>query len=314
MAENSIPMEQAAKKEAKDVEQPLAIFVIGKTGVGKSTLINSLLGEKKAKVSHGLDPTDHDTIEKHEGSFCSVPTVFYDTRGINNLHNDEGLIKTLKHEIKGHGDQFIVFICQQFQDKLDENFVKFLARKIGNDYVWLSTILVLTQANNYDPEEDNDSDDDVNEEDEDCNKESVKDDTTEFQKQQIIEERGQIFKSTLEKYGLSKEVIQNMPVCVAGNKSTTSLLVADNWMDILMEKCKLCQENRHKFNKRMTYEWYGTVAGSAIGAALGLIVPPLIPLAAGTIGPIAGQTLARLIYEDKAKKEESDKHHEKGDN
>ena len=52
-------------EEINDVPLPkkpesLTIFVVGKTGVGKSSVINSLLGKDIARVSDGVHPTTHE--------------------------------------------------------------------------------------------------------------------------------------------------------------------------------------------------------------------------------------------------------------
>ena len=64
--------EIVVNEELDRVPQPrpekLTIFVIGRTGTGKSTLINSLLDleeENKAQVVHGIYSCKHDMLEKH---------------------------------------------------------------------------------------------------------------------------------------------------------------------------------------------------------------------------------------------------------
>lgn len=55
----------------------LNVIVAGKTGVGKSTLINSVFKEKLAETGMGKPVTDHMRKLTKKG----VPLAIYDTRG-----------------------------------------------------------------------------------------------------------------------------------------------------------------------------------------------------------------------------------------
>lgn len=65
-------------KEEIEAIDPINILLVGKTGVGKSTLINNLFREKLAKTGIGRPVTDHVTRIAKEG----VPMVLYDSKGL----------------------------------------------------------------------------------------------------------------------------------------------------------------------------------------------------------------------------------------
>lgn len=73
-------------------QEPVSNMVVGKTGVGKSTLINNIFREPLAKVGVGRPVTKHlQKITKEE-----VPVIIYDTKG---LELDTDIQKGIKQEI-----------------------------------------------------------------------------------------------------------------------------------------------------------------------------------------------------------------------
>ena len=212
------------------------IFVIGRTGVGKSTLINSLLGKKVAKETAGCDCSDHDTLERHEGSFRGISVVIYDTRGLGDPELDtKKLMKKLKKKIKEQDCEYSVFICQRLIDRMDdsaERFAKLLADHFKNNYdVWINSIFVLTNANYYHLKDDKIHD--------------TKDggiDPKKIKMKADIMRWATGFKNLLKKYDVPEEVILNMPICVAGYGDPNLPNITEDWMEDLMDHCTSLQD------------------------------------------------------------------------
>lgn len=59
----------------------LNILVIGKTGVGKSTLINAIFGEETAKTGAGFPVTQYFEKYSLEEQGSEIPIVLYDSAG-----------------------------------------------------------------------------------------------------------------------------------------------------------------------------------------------------------------------------------------
>lgn len=82
------------EKTQEEIEnmKPVSIMLIGKTGVGKSTLINNLFRENIAATGIGRPVTTHLQKITKEGA----PLVLYDTKG---LELDPSVQKDVRHEI-----------------------------------------------------------------------------------------------------------------------------------------------------------------------------------------------------------------------
>ena len=123
---------------------PVTILVAGKTGVGKSTLINGLFREKLATTGIGQPVTQHIQKIEKEG----VPLTLYDTRGlelnpqVQQKVKDE--INTIFDETKGTEQEiYVTYYCINASSNRIEDAEIDLITSISKK---MPVILVLTQS------------------------------------------------------------------------------------------------------------------------------------------------------------------------
>lgn len=139
-------IQEILEKTEAEIEKmsPVNILIAGKTGVGKSTLINNVFREKLADTGIGKPVTKHLRQISKEG----IPIVLYDTRG---LELDPSIQKKVKDEIfdlvkqNKHSKDALhaVYYCIQANSSRIEDTEIELIKKISTI---LPVILVLTQS------------------------------------------------------------------------------------------------------------------------------------------------------------------------
>lgn len=134
---------QLTEKEMKELAT-VNILVLGKSGVGKSTLINTLFREKIAATGIGMPVTKH----LHKISRKDVPITIYDSRGLELSSQVQQQVRdevfSLIDEKKRTEEEIhLTYYCiQATSGRIEETEVK-LIEEIAQK---IPVIIVLTQA------------------------------------------------------------------------------------------------------------------------------------------------------------------------
>jgi len=141
-------VQEMLDKTKEEVEKihPINILVAGKTGVGKSTLINNVFRERLAETGVGRPVTKHLRRIAKEG----VPIVLYDTRGLELSEAIQAEVKTeimntiKESQKKGSEERIhIVYYCiNAGSSRIEESEMQFIDELAK----LLPVLVVLTQS------------------------------------------------------------------------------------------------------------------------------------------------------------------------
>lgn len=144
---------------AKKAQRELNILITGKTGVGKSRLVNALVGRKVAK--EGREKTPCTTgINPYDIFLNGIKVVVWDSPGLQDgTGNNKLYLANLKDKLK-HGFDIMIY-CIRMDDKRfhsdDKMAVRQLTASFGTD-LWKKFVIALTFANKIeDPDEGDES-------------------------------------------------------------------------------------------------------------------------------------------------------------
>ena len=205
----------------------VSIFVTGKTGTGKSTLVNGIVGALICK-GHTLKP-ETTKVE----SFCliknGIEVSIWDSPGLQDGTTEESkYIDDIKCNCKGNIDLFVYCINMSatrfVPGNLDIKAMKQLTATLGlGTDMWKNALIILTFANEYilQVEDDFDHPEDL-----------LKNFLDEVESWKDV-----IHQSMQEEVGLDQQLVKNVAVIPAGDYNTPEIVLGDGlWLSKLWKE------------------------------------------------------------------------------
>jgi predicted GTPase len=201
-------LENLQRQLEKAQNRNLTFLLVGRTGVGKSSTVNSLIGQEIAQVGHYEATTME--IKEYNSEINNIPFKVIDTPGLcdelEELENDYKYLEMMRSQVKQ-------IDCMWFVSKLDETRVttdekrgiKLISEAFGSD-VWKHAVIVFTFAN------------------------SVPD----FRYLEALEKRTELIRQVIAKYA-SPDIATNIPSVAVDNKSE-STPNGEKWLGELYTK------------------------------------------------------------------------------
>ena len=136
------------------IKKEFTILVIGKTGTGKSSTINSLIGQQLASTGDSIAVTD--SIKSYSTTLNSIKIKVLDTPGLcDSLEksNDERYLKEIKNAYEDVDLTFFITVLNESRVSRDEKVaLRSLTSELG-EKIWKNMIIIFTFANSELPEE-----------------------------------------------------------------------------------------------------------------------------------------------------------------
>ena len=207
-----------------DGKKCLRILVTGRTGAGKSALVNSIVGEYVAL--EGDSPFGETTkVKRYDKTVGDVEIWIYDSPGLQDGINDKRVEEKYLEDLqKNCREVDLNLFCVKMNDKMRESetdaIVK-LSNSFGGDKFWQNTLIVLTFANEVRPPR------------------SSNVTPVDFFSKSMSDWKPLLQDKLISKAQITEKVVENIPIVPAGYSDEPSLPAAncDYWLSDLWFKC-----------------------------------------------------------------------------
>ena len=223
---------------APDGHKELRLLVTGKTGVGKSTLVNGILGKHVAK--EGARTKECTTeVTQYQAELHGVPVTVFDSPGLQDITGKEDeYMEDMKKKCQNLS---LVLYCTKMTNNCLKDEDKYAILKLTAEFgqrFWEFAVLVLTFANYEDVERRDDRD-------EDEGPEPPFDDAAAWKELEKKRFEGRLkkwkddfHKLLMEQVGVTRDIVERIPVVPAGdhreskgNRTPLRLPDRENWFD-----------------------------------------------------------------------------------
>lgn len=150
----------AAEQETAGVPEldfSFRVLVLGKTGVGKSSTINSIFDETKVMTDAFFPATD--SVQEIVGTLNGIKVSFIDTPGLlpystGTVRKNRKILYTVKKFLRKHPPDMVLYF--ERLDLINNGYSDYpllkLITKVFGSAIWFNTILVMTHSSSALPE------------------------------------------------------------------------------------------------------------------------------------------------------------------
>ena len=262
----ALPQEMKRSIEAlRHRSVPVNILVMGPTDVGKSTLVNALLGDVVAEVHYGAKSVTRE-MHVHEGEFMEVKIRVCDTVGFGDTEgrSDMNILKEIPRNIRF--DLILIYVRMDCRasDGVQKMFT--LLSAMMHPEAWKRTVVVLTFVNFF-------------------LQQGVPEAPNEEKKEKVIKEM-EVFRNQISK-AVNKKIFSDVPFCIAGRIHERTLPTTDDWLLDLWRIClQHCSDDTRPLLEAYTF--------FAAFVATTVVAPAAVTLGAG-IGSEIGSEIGSLF-------------------